>query len=167
MGARRRASRQMKNEIPPSTTSAPIAIAATLPPLRPLLDPDVEVLGLMIVGVVAVGIVAAGCGRPGASGFDGPGVGVIGLVDPWARAVDGRANAAVHRTAIAAGASRPRTNLRQRLLHRRRLGGVDVRVLLGDVLLVVDALGVHRPDVVAGARQDVLDRAYRRQHRVI
>jgi hypothetical protein len=94
----------MKSEIPPSTTIAPIAIAIALPPLRPLLDPEVDEVELMIVGVVAVGIVAAGWGKPGESAFDGPGVIRFG-VDPWARALPGNAIAAT----IAAAAIRPRT----------------------------------------------------------
>ena len=36
-------------------------------------------------------------------------------------------------------------------LHRRRLGRGAVRMLVGDVFLVVDALRVHRPDVVVRA----------------
>src|SRR5438270_9692126 len=107
IGARRLASRQMKNEIPPRRASAPIAIASTLPPLRPL-DPEVEEVGVITVGVVAVGIVADGCGRPGASGFDGPGVARFG-VEPWASATGPGATAAAPRSPIAAAASRPRT----------------------------------------------------------
>jgi hypothetical protein len=44
----------MKNEIPPRTSSAPIAIA-TAPPL-PMLPPPVEVVE--VVGVIPVGVVA-------------------------------------------------------------------------------------------------------------
>lgn len=61
----------MKNEMPPSRTIAPIAIAIALLPLSPLLLEEVEEV-VMIVGVEAVGTVTDGCGKPGARGFDGP-----------------------------------------------------------------------------------------------
>jgi hypothetical protein len=52
-GARRRASRQMKNAIPLSTAIAPIAIASAVPELRPLL-PDEGAAVVRIWGAVVV-----------------------------------------------------------------------------------------------------------------
>jgi len=52
-------------------------------------------------------------------------------------------------------------------LHFRRLGSGAIRMLVRDVGLVVDALGVHFPDVVVRAGEQVVDRAHRRQHRVV
>jgi hypothetical protein len=101
----------MKNEMPPSRTSAPIAIAATLPPLSPLL-PVVDEVGVMIVGVVAVGMVADGCGRTGESGFAGPGLTRFG-VEPWATATEGATTTAPGTTIAAitaAAANGPRTS---------------------------------------------------------
>ena len=58
----------MKNEIPPSSTNAPMAMARMLPPPRlPLVLVDV-VVGTT-VGVVAVGVVAGAAGSPGVNGF--------------------------------------------------------------------------------------------------
>src|SRR5436305_1708513 len=65
------------------------------------------------------------------------------------------------------GLSGTATDIGERLLHRRRLGNVSVRLLRVLVRLVVDRLGVHRPDVVACAVADVLDRAHRGQRRVV
>src|SRR6202035_679097 len=65
-GARLRASRQMKNEMPPRTTSAPIAIAIAPVPLSPL---SLLVLVLLTVGVDVVVVVTAGCGNPRANGL--------------------------------------------------------------------------------------------------
>src|SRR5262249_38575927 len=48
-------------------------------------------------------------------------------------------------------------------LHLGRLGGVAVRVFLDHVGLVVDALGVHVPDVVLRPGK-VVDGAHRREH---
>jgi hypothetical protein len=83
-GARRRASYQMKNEIAPIKTSAPIAIRIALVPLRVLL-PDVWVCADVITVGVAV-VVGAGVGE-GVSGERG-------LVS-WPRALAGRASAAL------------------------------------------------------------------------
>src|SRR6202035_2891338 len=69
-GARLRASRQMKNEIPPRTTSAPIAIAITPGPLSPLSVPFVFVV--LMVGVVVVGNGAEDGGSPGVNGLVAP-----------------------------------------------------------------------------------------------
>jgi hypothetical protein len=98
IGARRRASRQMKNEMPPSRTIAPSAIAIVLLPLSPPLLEDVVGV-VMIVGVEDVGTVTEGCGKLGASGFDRL---------PWARAAPGSATAAATAAAITA-VSRVRT----------------------------------------------------------
>jgi hypothetical protein len=69
IGARRRASYQMKNEIPAIRTSAPIAITIALVPLRVLL-PDVWVCDVVItVGVAVVVGAGAGDGVSGDSGF--------------------------------------------------------------------------------------------------
>jgi hypothetical protein len=65
----------MKYEIPPSTTTAPIAIARTLLPLSPPPELVVVVSGEVgggAAGVVVVGMVAWGCGRPGLKGVPGP-----------------------------------------------------------------------------------------------
>ena len=51
--------------------------------------------------------------------------------------------------------------LRERLLHRRRVGRGDVGLLVLDVFLVVHALGVDRPDVVVGPRGCCRQRASR------
>jgi len=50
----------MKNEMPPSTTSAPIAITTALEPLRPLLLDEDEVPVVLTTGggVVVLGVVA-------------------------------------------------------------------------------------------------------------
>lgn len=62
-----RASCQMKNEMPPSSIRAPIAMATMLPPPRlPLVE--VEVVG-STVGVVGAGVWIGALGRPGLNGF--------------------------------------------------------------------------------------------------
>jgi hypothetical protein len=58
----------MNNEIPPSTTSAPIAMAIALPPLSVLL-PDVFVAALVMTGGGAVELETGGVGNP-SRGFD-------------------------------------------------------------------------------------------------
>src|SRR5438477_1948733 len=63
---------------------------------------------------------------------------------------------------------RPLSLRRHRLLlHRGRLRSLQVRVLLLDVFLVVDALGVHGPEVVLRAAHEVLHRAHCGEHRVV
>ena len=58
-----------------------------------------------------------------------------------------------HRTCVQiAGSERSTLGRDERLAHRLRLGRPPVRVLVLDVLLVVDGLGVDRPDVVARRR---------------
>jgi hypothetical protein len=68
IGARRRASRQMKNEMPPSTRNAPIAI-----PIAALLESPLEpALGVVTTGaavVVVVGICDGESGTPGENGL--------------------------------------------------------------------------------------------------
>ena len=61
----------MNREIPPSTTSAPIAMKSAELPLKPLPLPAVGVDADVIVGVtaVAVGVETLGCGKPGDSGL--------------------------------------------------------------------------------------------------
>jgi len=56
----------MKNEIPASTTSAPIAIARAVELLMPF---DDELVETAAVDVVWVGMVACCWGIPGAKGF--------------------------------------------------------------------------------------------------
>jgi hypothetical protein len=89
----------MKNEIPPIRTSAPIAIAATLPPPRllPLVD---VVVGVTTVGVVAVGVGAGELGRPGENGLCVP-------VPGWAAAPAGTPRAVA--TVAAMRTARTRT----------------------------------------------------------
>lgn len=59
----------MKNEMPPSSTSAPIAMARMLPP--PRLPPPVDVVGeVTTVGVLAVGVGAGELGSPGENGLE-------------------------------------------------------------------------------------------------
>jgi len=65
IGARRRASRQMKSEIPPSTSTAPAAIAIAAPPEREL-DPVVPVVEIVGTAVVVVGV-----GPEGSDGENG------------------------------------------------------------------------------------------------
>jgi hypothetical protein len=149
----------MKNEIPASRTSAPIAIAATPPPLR--LPGPAVVVGLMIVGVVTVGVGTDGVGSPGLNGLVAPFGAATATEAKLSKAITVAATRTLRRTTGTPAA------LGERLLHRGRLGGIDVGMLLGDVLLVVDALGVHRPDVVLRALEDVLDRSHRREHRVV
>jgi non-ribosomal peptide synthetase component F len=67
-GARRRASRQMKKEIPPRTMSAPIAIATAAPPESAPAPAEVVVVTTWDV-VVVVG--AAGVGAVGLRGLSG------------------------------------------------------------------------------------------------
>lgn len=88
----------MKNEIPASTMIAPSAIAIALEPLSPPLLVDELVVGVMSGGLV-VGTGPLGCGRPGASGFDGP----------CASAAQGSASAAISVAARSPAASRART----------------------------------------------------------
>lgn len=60
----------MKNEMPPSTTIAPIAMMIAELPLNPL--PLPAVVALVTVGtavVVGVGIETLGCGNPGERGL--------------------------------------------------------------------------------------------------
>lgn len=59
----------MKNEMPPSSTSAPIAIATMLPPPRFPLVEVVVVVGTT-AGVVAVGVWTGALGSPGVNGFE-------------------------------------------------------------------------------------------------
>lgn len=66
LGAWRRASVQMNSEMPPSTTSAPIAIPIAVPLLRP--PPLVDVVVIAVVGV-AVCVVVCGVGRLRLKGF--------------------------------------------------------------------------------------------------
>src|SRR5688572_32055456 len=78
--------------------------------------------------------------------------------------------AACSTAAPSARASAPpvTTSVVQRLLHRLRLGSLDVGLLLVLLLLlVVHRLGVHGPDVVLGAVHEVVHRAHRGEHRVI
>jgi hypothetical protein len=65
-GARRRASRQMKNEIPLNSTTAPIAIAIALPPDK-LLPPEVPVL----VATCGAAVVVGALGPEGSAGENG------------------------------------------------------------------------------------------------
>jgi hypothetical protein len=67
-GARRRASRQMKYEIPPNTTTAPIAIPIAALPLRPL-EPADGVVDTTGAVVVVDGICEGDSGTPGDNGF--------------------------------------------------------------------------------------------------
>jgi hypothetical protein len=80
-GARRRASRQMKNEIPARTASAPIPIPIAVPLLSPVL-PELDVLVGSTWGVVVV-VWEGEIGTPGENGLpDCPGgVAVIGAED--------------------------------------------------------------------------------------
>ena len=75
LGACWRASRQMKNEIPPSTTIAPTAMEIAELPLSPLPLPAVAVVWIVGVAVVVVGVETVGCGKPGESGFVALGAG--------------------------------------------------------------------------------------------
>jgi hypothetical protein len=68
VGARRRASRQMKNEIPASTANAPSAIPIAVELLSPL-EPDVGVVETTGGAVVVVGIWEGEIGTPGENGF--------------------------------------------------------------------------------------------------
>jgi hypothetical protein len=80
-GAWRRASRQMKYEMPASTTIAPTAIAIAPVPLSPLFEPPVVAVGTATAGVVAVGVAIVGWGMPGANGLVDPGrAGTTGVV---------------------------------------------------------------------------------------
>jgi len=78
----------MKNEIPPSTTIAPIAMMIAELPLNPLPLPAVAVVWIVGGAVVLVWVETDGWGNPGVSGFDGD----------WAPAADGRASAAPARS---------------------------------------------------------------------
>jgi hypothetical protein len=92
-GARRRESRQIKNEMPPSTAMAPSAIMIAPVPLRPppleelevvVVTPGEEELG--VTGVVVAGAVGVGVcdwGNPGERGLPLPG---LGVPEPWASA---------------------------------------------------------------------------------
>jgi hypothetical protein len=141
----------MKNEIPPSTTSAPAPMATAADPLMPPPEELVEV-GVATVGVaVVVSGVPGVTGRPGERGFVGP--------LPWASADEGAS-----RSAASAAAAAVLRRLGKRLLHGRRLGCFPVRLSVVHMLLVIHALRVDRPDVVTGAVQDVLDRSHGREH---
>ena len=59
----------MYSEMPPRTTSAPIAMMTTELPLKPLPLPAVVVVVIVGVAAVVVGVDTLGCGNPGASGF--------------------------------------------------------------------------------------------------
>jgi len=59
----------MNSEIPPSTTSAPIAMMIAELPFRPLALPAVLVDVIVGVAVVVVGTETVGCGNPGANGL--------------------------------------------------------------------------------------------------
>ena len=172
----------MKIAIPPSTTIAPIAMMIAELPVNPLPLPAVAVVWIVGVAVVVVGIETDGWGNPPLSGL------VV-----WAPADEGSVSASGPATRQGRdqprhGRDHPREGdppepasalrnrnppeshgpaLRERLLHRRRVGRGDVGLLVLDVLLVVHALGVDRPDVVVGSREDVVDGAHRSQHRVV
>ena len=159
----------MNNEIPPSTTSAPIAITIAAAAAEPAAGPSGRGRGRP----ESVAWWSASS-RSGPAGAGRPRVehGLVAPVPDPGRRSRTRAPAPRRERRAPAGheASVPRPPpplRRQRLLHRRRLRRFDVGMLVGDVLLVVDALGVDRPDVVVGAEQDVVDRAHRGQHRVI
>lgn len=67
-GARRRASCQMKNAIPPIRAMAPMPIASAVPPLSPLSEDDVD--DVVTTGaVVVVGAAEVDCGTPGLNGL--------------------------------------------------------------------------------------------------
>jgi hypothetical protein len=68
----------MNNEIPPSTTTAPTAIAIAPLPLRPL-SLDELVLGIESEGVVAVWVWTGAAGRPGLSGLVGTASAIDGV----------------------------------------------------------------------------------------
>jgi hypothetical protein len=93
----------MKNAMPPSTITAPIAIPIALEPLRPLSVEVVDELDGATVGVVAVGVGAGVCGRPGVSGLVGaPFPPSNGLCGPVATALAGAASIAPASSAAAA-----------------------------------------------------------------
>ena len=100
-GARRRASRQMNSEMPPSTMIAPIAMMNAELPLNPLPLPAVVVPVTVGAVVVVVGIDTLGCGKPDERGLlpgcapsDCVGGGACVAVVDAASAADGRASAA-------------------------------------------------------------------------
>lgn len=143
-GARRRASRQMNSEIPPSTTIAPIAIATALPLLSPLPLVD-EVVATVGTVCVAGGVVAGGVGSPRLNG--------LLVVVPWAAALEVTASGNSATTVATAGMTARALTLCERLRHSRCVGCLHIRMFLGDIFFVVDALGVDRPDVVTGPKQ--------------
>jgi hypothetical protein len=176
-GARRRASRQMKNEISPSTTSAPTAITIALLPLNEL-EPAGFVAGFAMTGAVCVGVVAiCGCGNADSGLFglaaaaaptEPAGLVVVAeaelvsvLAAPFASAADGPARPSANATSRAAArCTADRLNLdprarspfrSERLLHRGRRRRIPVGLLVLGLLLVVHAFDIDRPDVVMGS----------------
>lgn len=86
----------MKNEIPPSSTIAPIAMITAVEPLSPLppLVDEVVVGATSGAGVEVVGAGALGTGSPGVNGFDGP---PCASVAPGAASISPTINAAIRR----------------------------------------------------------------------
>jgi hypothetical protein len=94
-GARRRESRQIKNEMPPSTIMAPTAITAASVPVKPPPLEELEVVvvtpgeeelgvtGVVVAGAVGVGVGVCDWGNPGERGLPLPG---LGVPEPWASA---------------------------------------------------------------------------------
>ncbi len=181
----------MNSEIPPRITIAPTPIATALLPLSPPFAPEVLGVVLGAAGEVLVWTWGEGGGRPGLSGFPGAARAAAG---PLSASASTRASAEPPTRRLAPTNAppgpntappggdryrstcgrpltlrppRPLTLRREWLLHRRRLGSVAVGLLWLDVLLVVDALGVDRPDVVVRPEQDVVDRPHRGEHRVV
>ena len=145
----------MKNEMPASTTIAPIPIATALPPLRPVsLDdpPLVPDTGGVPGGAGTLGVVCGCWGTPGANGL-------VGVAAP--------AEAAKPSVAATSATTTAAQGLSERLLHCWCLWSIAIRLLLLDVLLVVHALGIDSPDVVMGAEQDVVYGSHGREHRVV
>ncbi len=184
----------MKAETPIRTTSAPTAIRIASVPLSPP-PPDVDV-EVMTGVVVDVELVTGDTGTPGENGLVVPGrfsgvldVAAVAAGAAWpallAPAAAGAQTASIRSAAASAALLRllpvtvrssglnvvirplALTLGRERLLHRRRGRRFAIRVLVLNVLLVVDALGVDRPDVVVRPQQDVVDGAHRGQHRVV
>jgi hypothetical protein len=90
----------MKNEMPPSTTSAPIAMMMAELPVKALPLPAVLVVEIVGTAVVVVGIDTLGCGNPGDRGLLPDCSGVTGvLLVVCASAGDGSAIAAPISTA--------------------------------------------------------------------
>lgn len=126
----------MKNEIPPSTTIAPMAMMMAELPDRPLAPPLVELVTVGVAVVVVVGVETEGCGKPGESGLLWVWRGLTGGVVLWAPAKAGNARpSSAAETAIAVRAAATRAAVVRASIRTRDIRDIALMLsipMLGD-----------------------------------